>query len=269
MRFVRDSVRLRILLPCLLASFLLGGCQTAVAPAAKQVLRQVPREDRITLMVLNFKNTTLKEKASEYEPWGFGLPSMIMTDLASIGLFNIQSWDTLKDVLEQQAFQSLGVVDEKEAVKIGKIVSARYLLSGSYMILNGSLRIESKIFSVEDGTLLGAESVAGRVDRFFELEKELVLEMTSHLGALLTPAETAHLSENVETRSVSASLSNYAGEFALIQSKELKRKGKPEQAEKLLQEARIRFKAALTYDPGYSRARSNLTALTLAIPMTL
>ena len=266
---IRKGERLRFLLPCLLATLQLGGCQTAASPAAKQVLRQVPREERTALMVLNFRNATLKERAAEYEPWEFGIPSMIMTDLESIGLFNIQSWDMLKDVLEQQAFQSLGVVDEKEAVRIGRIVAARYLLSGSFMILDGNLRIESKLLSVEEGTLLGAASVSGRIDRFYELEKELVLEMTGHLGALLTPAESAALSGNVETRSVDASLSNYAGEFALVQAKELKRKGKPEQAESRLREAKERFRAALKHDPGYMRARSNLAALALAMPMTL
>jgi len=259
-----------IFLPCLVAALLFGGCgATTGSPAAKQILRQVPREERIALVVLNFRNATLKEKAAEYEPWGFGIPSMIMTDLESIGLFNIQSWDALKDVLEQQAFQSMGVVDEREAVKIGRIAAARYLLSGSFMVLNGSLRIESKVFSVEEGTLLGAASVVGSVDRFYELEKELMLEMTNHLGALLTPEETARLAANIETRSVDASLANYAGEDALVRAKEFRRKGKPEQAETLLREAKERFRTALRQDPGYARARRNLATLTLAIPMTL
>ncbi len=76
-----------IFLPCLVAALLFGGCgATTGSPAAKQILRQVPREERIALVVLNFRNATLKEKAAEYEPWGFGIPSMIMTDLESIGL---------------------------------------------------------------------------------------------------------------------------------------------------------------------------------------
>lgn len=249
--------------------FLAGGCQTTGSHSVKKALRDIPREERVALMVLNFQNTTLKEKASEYEPWEFGIPDMIMTDLDSIGIFNILSWVRLKDVLEQQAFQSYGVVDEKEAVEIGKIVAARYLLTGSFMIMNGNLRIESKVFSVENGTLLGATSASGDIDRFFELEKKLVIDMTSYMGMMLTPSETSQLARNVETKSVVASLDNYAGELALLQAKDLKGKGKSDLAEKLIQEAKLRFKGAIKHDPGYQRAKKNLATLTMAIPMTL
>jgi len=249
--------------------FLAGGCKTTGSYSAKKVLRDIPREERVALMVLNFKNTSLKGKAAEYEPWEFGIPDMIMTDLESIGLFNILSWVRIKDVLEQQAFQSYGVVDEKEAVEIGKIVAARYLLSGSFMIMNGNLRIESKVFSVENGTLLGAASAAGDINRFFDLEKELVIEMLSHLGMMLNPSETSQFARNIETKSVVASLDNYAGEVALLQANEMKGKGKSDLAEKLIQEAKLRFKDAIKHDPGYRRAKKNLATLTMAIPMTL
>jgi tetratricopeptide (TPR) repeat protein len=220
-------------------------------------------------MVLNFKNTTLKEEASEYQPWEFGIPSMIMTDLESIGLFNILSWDRLKDILEQQAFQSYGIVDEEEAVEIGKIVAARYILSGSFMIMNGNLLIESKVFSVQNGTLIGATKVTGKVNRFFELEKQLVIKMTSYLDAILNAHEAEELAKNVETRSVDASLDNYAGEIALLKADNLKAEGKIEKAENLINEARLRFESSLKHDPSYERAKTNLASLTMAIPMTL
>ncbi len=220
-------------------------------------------------MVLNFKNTTLKDKASEYEPWEFGIPAMIMTDLESIGVFNILSWHAMKDILEQQAFQSYGIVDEKEAVEIGKVAAARYLLTGSYTVMNGTIRIESKVFSVESGTLLGAASVSGEIDRFFDLEKELLIEMTSYLGTMLTPDEASQLASNIETKSVKASLDNYAGEYALLRADEQKGKGNREIKQKLIREAKSRFQDALKHDPGYARARHNLAQLAMAIPRTL
>ena len=267
---MRDRRRHRTALAsCLLAAFLICGCNAAGSPSGKAVLRDIPRKDRIALMVLNFRNVSLKDKAAAYEPWEFGIPSMIISDLESIGVFNILSWHTLKDVLEQQAFQSLGVVDEKGAVEIGKIAAARYLLTGSFMVMNGTLRIESKLFSVEDGTLLGASSASGHIDRFFELQKRLVLEMTSSLGTALTPDEETRLAGNVETKSVDASLDNYAGEMALIQADRLKGKGKSDAARKLIQEAKARFQGAVEHDPGYQRAKMNLSSLTMAIPKTL
>jgi TolB-like protein len=259
-----------VVLAVVLAVFLLpGGCKTTGTDPGPAVLREVPREERVALMVVNFRNTSTSDMAEQYRPWEFGIPSMIMTDLESIGLFNILSWDRIDDILEQQKFQSLGMVDEKEAVAIGKLAAARFTLTGSYIIMNGTLRMEARVLSVETGTQLGASSVTGKVNRFFELEKELVIAMTSYLGATLTDDETARLSGMIETRSVDASLNNYAGEIAMREADELNERGKSKLADKLIEEARARFERAVKHDPGYERAKNNLASLTLAIPMTL
>ncbi len=248
---------------------LAAGCKTTGSSSTTTVLRQIPREDRVPLMVLNFKNSTLKKLSEEYQPWEFGIPSMIMTDLETIGIFNIISREMLKEVLREQALQQTGLVDEKQAVEFGKIVAARYVLTGTFMVIDGSLRIESRLLSVEYGTQLGAAAVTGRTDSFFDLEKQLVLEMTKHLGTVLTPEEEAQIASNIETRSLEASLHNYAGEIALYKAKDLKTQGKKDVAEKLILEARIRFEKALQHDPQYERARKNLASLTLGMPMTL
>jgi TolB-like protein len=247
----------------------LAGCKVASTVSANEVLRETPREQRTTLMVLNFKNSTLKDRAEKYSPWEFGLASMLMTDLESVGLFNILSRELLKDVLKEQAFQLSGMVDDRQAVEMGKIVAAKYVVTGTFMEMDGSLRIESRLLSVENGVQLGATAVTGGTGSFFDLEKQLVIEMTKYLGVALDPSEARLISDQVETRSVDASLSNYAGEMALLEASDLKSVGKATRAKQLLSEARIRFEVALKHDPGYQRARDNLASLTMAIPMTL
>jgi TolB-like protein len=260
-----------IITPVFLLLAVLSGCQTTGSTLAgsSKVLREVPRADRIPVMVLNFRNGTLKDKAELYEPWELGLPSMIMTDLETIGVFNIISREMLKEVLREQAMQQTGIVDEKQAVQVGRIVAAKYVLTGNYMALDGQLHIESRLLSVEYGTQLSAAAVTGQVSGFFDLEKQLVLEMTRHLGAVLKPNEEKLIASNVETTSVDASLQNYAGEIKLYKAKDLEAEGKNKQAEKLILEARLRFEQALQYDPGYERAKMNLASLSMGIPMTL
>jgi len=259
--------------PWLLLGLLMAlvGCQTSGSAlvSSSKVLREMPREERIPVMVLNFQNGTLKDKAELYQPWELGLPSMIMTDLETIGIFNIVSREMLKEVLREQAMQKTGIVDERQAVQMGRIVAAKYVLTGNYMAIDGQLRIESRLISVEYGTQLGAAAVTGQVSGFFDLEKQLVLEMTRHLGAVLQPNEVKIIAANVETTSVNASLQNYAGEIKLYRAKDLKAEGKKDQAEKLIIEARLRFEQALQYDPGYERAKMNLASLSMGIPMTL
>ena len=71
---------------------------------------------------------------------------MIMTDLESIGLFNILSWERMKDISEQLKFQYKGMVDEDQAVEVGRLSAARYLLTGNFMIMGQTLQIEAKVF---------------------------------------------------------------------------------------------------------------------------
>ncbi|MBW1792766.1 MAG: hypothetical protein JRJ14_11050 [Deltaproteobacteria bacterium] len=116
--------------------------------------------------MLNFKNTTSQERVRAFQPWEYGLPSMLMTDIESIGIFNIVSREKLTDILEEQRFQYSGLVDRKQAVKLGKIAAAHYILTGSFTELNGKLQIETQVFSVENGVQLGAVSVTGETNRF-------------------------------------------------------------------------------------------------------
>ncbi len=246
--------------------FLISVCASGTK---KLVLRDIPKDERQGLMVINFKNNTVKSKADEYQPWEYGIASMIMTDIESIGAFNIISREMLKDIIKEQEFQLSGLVDPKKAVEIGKLAAAKYLLAGSFMEMGGGLRIESQVFSVETGEQLGAASVNGKTGTFFELQKELVFKVTKFLDAMLTAQEQAVLAKNVETKSVEASLNNYKGEIEYMTAMGLKEKGKAEESKKLLQKAKDNFKTALEYDPKYERAKENLSKISLAIPVTL
>jgi hypothetical protein len=73
----------------------------------------------------------------------------------------------------------------------------------------------------------------------------------------------------VETRSLEASLANYAGEQAAADARRLKAQGRMQDAHRLFLEARARFEKALREDPAYARPRANLASLALSIPLTL
>jgi hypothetical protein len=192
-----------------------------------------------------------------------------MADIESIGLFNIVSRERLKDILKEQTLQQSGLVDPESVVQVGKLAAAHYILTGSFMEMNGTLRVEAQVFSVESGAQLGAASVTGQTDQFFEIEKELMFKISEYLKVMLADESKANIARNIETRSVNASLSNYAGEINLSDAAELLQKGKSAEAKKLKKLARSNFKKALKYDPKYKRAKKNLVKLTQGVPLTL
>jgi len=236
---------------------------------ADKTLRNIPREDRKGLLVLNFQNNTPRSRAPEFLPWEYGLASMMITDIEEIGMFNIIGKERLKDVLQQQEFQLTGLVNPDSASKIGNLTGAQYILTGSFMEMSGNLRIEAQVFSVEKGTVAGTAAVNGRTDQFFDLQKSLLLKTTVFLDTLLNEEEQKKLARNIETRSVEASLNNYRGEIALSKAEDLKARGKSDEARKTIVEAKENFERAVKIDPAYEKAKENLSRISLAIPVTL
>jgi len=254
----------------ILAVIVLLHCSFACsATKSGPAVEGIPRSERAGLAILNFKNTTATDWATKFQPWEYGLAAMLTTDLEEIGIFNIVDRERLKDILSEQSLQYSGLVDQKTAVRLGKLVASQYILTGSFSEMNGELTIVTQIFSVEKGVQLGATSIAGETKDFFTLEKKLFVKIIGFLEVMLSEDEKAKIVKAVETQSVDASLKNYSGEIAMAKAAELKRIGKKDDAVRLLQEAKERFSEALVYDPKYQRAKKNLAMLTMAIPLTL
>ena len=221
------------------------------------------------MVVLNFKNNTQTNRSKQYQPWEFGLASMMMTDLEFMGLFNIISREKIREISKKRGFQLSSIQNESDTLEVGKLVAAKYALSGSFVEMKGRLRIEARVFSIEKGVQLGAASVTGKTDKYFELEKMLVLKLSKYMETMLDETEASIIAKKIETTSINASLNNYAGEIAVFKADEMKERGKTNEAQALLARAKKKFRTALRYDPNYERAKRNLAKMVKGIPKTL
>jgi len=250
----------------LLLLCILLGCATA---PDKEILRNIPRSDRSDLVVLNFKNSTAGDQADKYQPWELGLASMMMTDLEKIGLYNIISSEDVRTVSRGIGIKDPAQRFEKDPLSAGKIVSAKYVLSGSFIEMGGQLRIEVRVLSINTEMQLGVATVFGVTDDFFELQKQLVLKATEFLETPLSVQEVSVIRKEVETTSVNASLNNYAGEIAVLRAEEYRGRGQKEIAASYEERAKENFRKAIAIDPEYERAKRNLAQLVKGMPMTL
>jgi TolB-like protein len=231
--------------------------------------RAAPRADRSALAVIKFVNATSHVDARRFDPWEYGIPAMLTTDLEQTALFNIVDRARLKDILDEQHLQQSGLVDPTTAVTIGKLTAAHYILTGTFMVIGENLNINAQVFCVEQGIQLGAISSAGKMDEFFKVEKELFIKITQTLQVVVDDKKQAKIMRRVETRSVEASLKNYAGEMSLFMATAMEKMGKIKDSIMLKDDARNNFKQALDYDPTYQRAKENFSRLAMGVPMTL
>lgn len=146
--------------------------------------------DAIRLMVLYFQNSSNDASLSGLSK---GLANMLITDLSKFYMLQVVERDRLESILNEQDISNTSRFDAATAVKIGKILGAEALLTGSYFEMAGNLRIDARIIDVETSAIVKSEGVTGKSETFFELEKALAKKILSGLSVELKEGEDQYL----------------------------------------------------------------------------
>lgn len=117
-----------------------------------------------------------------------GLAQMLIADLADAPGLRLVERDRLEAVLGEQKLQQSKSVDRKTAVRVGKLLGARYLVLGSVVKLGAMVRMNARIVAVETGEIVTAVSQNGADDDFFGIEGGLVEKLREKLVERLPPA---------------------------------------------------------------------------------
>lgn len=89
------------------------------------------------------------------------ITEMFRVALINTKIFRVVERETLDKVLKEQKFQQTGLIDEKNAVKIGKILGAENVVLGSVGKLENSYTINCRLVDVET-----AESLMGKSTKY-------------------------------------------------------------------------------------------------------
>src|SRR2546430_6775940 len=102
-----------------------------------------------------------------------GLADMLITDLTQPTGLEVVQRERLEVVLREQSLQAAGRIEEKTAVRIGRLTGATVILLGSATRVGDTLRLDAHLLDVEPGIVLGAASVDCRLDDILLLAKQL------------------------------------------------------------------------------------------------
>lgn len=121
------------------------------------------------LAVIDFE---IQGEGFETEDMGKIVAEWLITALVQEGRFDVIERRLLEQVLKEQNLGASGVVDAKSASKIGKVLGARIVISGSVIKLSKFTEVNARLIDVETGSILAAESVKSDVTvRLAELIK--------------------------------------------------------------------------------------------------
>lgn len=222
-----------------------------------------------TLAVLYFQN----EGNPELTPLRVGLAQMLITDLQPTEGLTVVERQKLQAILDELELGHSKAIDKKTAVKVGKLIGARYILMGGYFELVGTLRIDARVVDVQTGEIVHAHGVNGQTTGFLELQKELAGSVGRHFAGTAStdtarnmpppkePGQGATRGDPAADDAARVEVVRHDGDTvkaALAYSEGLIFLDKKETAR-----AREAFEKAVAEDPDLQAARASLAALEL------
>ncbi len=160
------------------------------------------------------------------------LAAMVISDLAKIDLISIVERIKLQSLFFEMSLGQTGIIDPSTAPRVGYLIGAENLVVGT--LSAGSIRSDTSLASTSRGEVIGNASITVKNDDFFNLPKEIALNVAKLAGIQLTEAQLILLG-NDHTKSYKAVIS-YGNALMALDSDKWK-------------EAREFFEMALAADP--------------------
>lgn len=123
--------------------------------------------------VLPFNNGgSFGQDAKDYEALTVGLQQILITELARHSGLRLVERGRLDDLMAEQNIPA-NRVDPETAVRIGRLVGARYMIIGGFVEIYGTLRLDARIVDTETSEVLDADRVEGERSEMLSLTVEL------------------------------------------------------------------------------------------------
>jgi TolB-like protein len=126
---------------------------------------------------------------------GYGLQSMITTDLAQVSTLVVVERARLQEVQKELRLSHSKSVDPATAARLGKLAGATHLVVGTFAVVAKQMRLDGRLVDVANGKVVVAASAEGERDAFFELEKTLVKKFLAAMDLKVTAKERGEVAK--------------------------------------------------------------------------
>jgi len=166
-----------------MAGLLLVGLAQAPGVAAQEV-----PDDRPGVAVLPFENGGSFGPAQEdFQALEVGLQQMLLTEISQNSSLRVVERAMLRSLLEEQDLGASGRVEAGTAAQIGRLVGARYVVTGVFMDVWGDFRMDARVVDVETSEIVFSDQVRNNRESLYDMLVELAGKVTS--GVDLPPLE--------------------------------------------------------------------------------
>lgn len=143
--------------------------------------------DPATVAVLPF---LIQTQDTTLQPLGRALAEMLITDLSQADRLVLRERMQVQLLVNEMMLTGEGLVDPATAARSGRLLGAGQVVQGGVAGDPEALRLEAAIVTVESGVPeVQAAQMGTPLERLFDAQKALALEIYRVLGIELTPAE--------------------------------------------------------------------------------
>ncbi|MFQ5560531.1 MAG: CsgG/HfaB family protein [Nitrospinota bacterium] len=196
----------------------------------------------VVLAILDFENNSITD-VERLDPLRQGFAGMLSTDLGKFEAIKIVERAKIQAMIQELELSQTGIVGESTAVQVGKMVGAKNIVFGSFIVINGQMRVDVRMIEVETSLLVVAEEMSGPSDSFLHIEKELVQKIVAGLNV--------KTSGDTESKALSDSKESFQAAIFYSRGVEFMDEKKYPLAKKM-------FQKALEADPHFEAAQKHL-----------
>lgn len=185
---------------------LVGAVVIAVAAQfgfpATAVGQDAPADDRPGVAVLQFDNGgSFGPEQEDFEALQVGLQHMLLTELGQNSSLRVVERAMLNQLLDEQDLGASGRVEPGTAAEIGRLVGARYVITGSFMDVWGDFRMDARVVDVETSEIIYTDQVRDEREKLYDMLVDLAGKVT---GGVDLPPLSREVREEREAREIPA-----------------------------------------------------------------
>ena len=152
-----------------------------LAPGLKPLDAQAAPTRKPTVAVIEFDNAAMV-KRDEFAAMTIGVQVMLTNALATNPGIELVERQKIQEILAEQNLTTAGRIDAATAAKVGKIIGARYVLLGAFMVdPKMDMRLTVRAVNTETSVIEYTEEQAGKGDQIFKVIDQLAAKINSGL----------------------------------------------------------------------------------------
>lgn len=219
----------------------------ALAAATPAVAQQATQDTRPGMAVLPFENGgSFGRDREDFDALRGGIAAVLIEELAQNPAVRVVDRAVINQMINEQNLARDGRVDAATAARIGKLVGAKYMVTGSFIDAYGDFRVTARIIDVETGEIIKVVSNDETMRNRREMFKIFQNVATKLMAGVNLPALPRQVAQAAERRNIPTEALTFYSRALLYED----RGDKPKAAEY--------YRRATDAFPGYTQAQEGL-----------